>query len=168
MRYNLLKMKKAQIQSGETITVMIIVMIMLIIGLVFYSSFQGSGREEERIRENQINAMSTAMKTVNMDEIKCTELTSRIDRCVDLYRLNASKEIIQQNYEYYFSFFSNTNVTIHFVSEEKEPINIYSYTGEFSSQTIPTYLPIIIKDPVRNKNIFGYIEVTTFRWKKHK
>ena len=166
-------MKKAQIQSGETIIVLIIVMILLILGLVFYSSFQGSSRQDERVREAQINAMGTALRTANMDELKCSNTVARIERCIDYFKLNVTPEIIQENYEKYFSFFGNTNITLHIVSNPgdetiNEQIHIFSYTGNFSRQSIPTFLPVIIRDPIKRINYFGYLEVRVLTWKKLK
>ena len=155
--------KKAQIQSGETIIVLIIVMILLILGLVFYSSFQGESRQEERTREAQINAMSIALRTANLEELRCSQIVQRLERCIDYYKLELTPDIINQNFEKYFSFFGNTNVTLHFVTNPKEypkhPVNIYSYTGNFTRQSIPSFLPIIIRDPVERINYFGYLEV---------
>ena len=168
MPINILKMnKKAQIQSGESITVMIIVVILLVLGLVFFGAFQSDAAETRRDRELQSRAMSLAITAADMDEFKCTSDITRTENCLDYYKLIAFNQTYLDNFEFYFEKLGNVDIKIHFISEKRYPFNesllVYRYTGEATRVSIPTQVPVIVYEPVTRRNIFSVMEIRVLR-----
>lgn len=154
-------MKKAQIQSMESIVVLIIVTIMLVIGIIFFSNFQGQDSERMLDQERELNAVSVALQMINLEELRCSTATIRTERCVDKLKLNAFVGISNSNYDFYFDKFGNTNISIQLIHPklEEEKIHIYSYTGNFTSASIHTFIPLTVFDPINNVRHFAIMEV---------
>ena len=139
-------MKKAQIQSGETIVVIIITSIMIIIGLVYATKSKTDRINEESENIKDINAMTIALTASNLNELKCSEYNTLVKTCLDYYRILAFNETLGKNKqgskEYYYSAFGNSKITINILEETtsyttKETITIYNYNNSLNKSSTP-------------------------------
>ncbi|MCF7865808.1 hypothetical protein K9L67_03645 [Candidatus Woesearchaeota archaeon] len=158
-------MKKAQMQGGETIAVMIIIVVLIIIGLVF-----GLGRTTEKIEKdaNQIdflNSIRIAIKVTNLQEIKCSRANSGGNTCIDKYKVLSLSELIKENNEAYVIYqgiFENTQIKINEIYPGTETYTIYDYNDSINKSRTATYVPILLWDPIKDTKQFGIMEVATY------
>lgn len=159
-------MKKAQIQSGETIVVIIILTIIIVFGLYFVSNLQADGLEQTQKDEFELSALAIASQLGNLPELRCTRRQTAIERCIDIYKAKAFQEYINkdENQAFKLQRFGNTNVTIKIINpklEEGNEINIITPNNPELTSRLPVFIPIILNEPVNNTNHFAILEVTT-------
>ncbi len=172
-------MKKAQLQMGETIFVVIIILFLIIIGMVFLY-----GHEEESIFKSErefyeLDSVALGQLITNLPELACSVAGTKQQSCFDKSKVESFSKILYQNsdiaMEYYFEKLGNVNITIEEVyPEEGKRWEIYvnnfdiNYTDTDLGMLIQSYgttlkIPILIKDPTTNKNSFGILYVTKYR-----
>ncbi len=158
-------LKKAQIQTGETIAVVIIVVFIIVLGIVFYFNFMSGTIDEDRQRASDLDSVSTAIFVSKLNELKCSRAASASFICFDLYRVKAFNESLNEPMigSVYHSLIGYANATIRtYYPEQGKEYTFYSYepsniTGERSS-----FIPVLLSDPVENKKYFAYLEVKVF------
>jgi uncharacterized protein (UPF0333 family) len=162
-------MKKAQIQSGETIIVIIILTIIIVFGLYFMSNYQSDGIEQTRRDEAELSSLAVASQLGNLPELRCTRRQTALERCIDIYKAKAFKEYLakHENAAFKLQRFGNTNVTITIINpklenEDDNKINIMTPNNEQTNSRLPIFIPIILNNPVTNTNHFAILEVTMF------
>ncbi len=162
-------LKKAQIQMGETIAVLVIIVILIVLGLVFYFTFTGGDVEEERAKVEDLDSISKTIFVSRMVELRCSGAGEVSYACVDKYRAQAFHIVVQGDVEaraLYRSLIGYANITLNMQYSEQENITIYSYEpGKISSASIAR-MPVLVSDPVTEKNHFAFLEVTVFSWEK--
>lgn len=156
-------MKKAQIQSAETIMVLIILSIIIIFGLIIASNYESDEIEQESSEREQLSALAIASQLGNLPELRCTVRQTALERCVDLYKAKSFSIYLQDNPSYKIERFGNTNISIRIINP--------SYTEELivvaeaNNQELPTKslvtIPIILNNPITKLNHFALLEVTT-------
>jgi len=156
--------KKAQIQMGESIAVIIIITIMIFFALAFYSKVKTLDIKEEANKFNQYDAIKLANIVSNMPEILCSRQRVIDINCVDEYKLLALNTSISggESFFYYRSLFGNSRISV----KQMYPSNkFYSiYENNFTSnQSIDAILiPITIYNPITRKNAFGVLKVEAY------
>jgi hypothetical protein len=163
------KIKKAQLQMGETIFVVIFIIILIVFGIVF-----STNAEEDSIREKQktltdLNAITISKYASSLIELQCSTLGVIDKSCFDKYKLmafmNLSEKESGQIAEYYFSQFKNANVTI---KEIYPPTNnewtiYYNELGfNKTKKSKMTTIPVSLLDPISKQKSFGELIITTF------
>ena len=108
---------KAQIQSGESIAVIIIVAIIMIIGLFFLSVFRSDTDQIAFEREQELSGMSKTIMLINMQELACPQnRVTRGEKCIDLFKINALDVVVDANRQYFLSRFGDVNLTLRYAS----------------------------------------------------
>ncbi len=157
-----LKMKKAQIQSGESITIVIIIAIMLFVGLLYLSAFRTDATETSIQREEELDAMSIAVTASELYEIGCPRATSRItDKCIDLKKLEAFSTEWEENQAHYHSLFGNTNISLRTIHPEEEEYEFYNFIEEVEPEdSITTHIiPVKAYDPINDTMSFSLLQI---------
>ncbi len=163
-----MKNKKAQIQSGETVTVVIILIILIVLGIVYFANTKTQESQIEKEKQKEVDGMKIAVLASGMDELKCSVYSAKVSTCLDIYRIKAFSEILDQNTlsakEYYFNTFRNSKIEVKIIVNEThtEKIVIYDFNNSAEKSSSPTYFPIIVSDPVLEKNYFSILEVRTY------
>jgi len=166
--------KKAQIQNMETITVIIIIMLLITFGLVYASSQRRESIKEEQQQIKDLEVMTITTNILNLDFVKCTESEIIIYACVDYYKIKAlaEKTRTEENYLHFYRIFGESDIKIKIYRDISFPnheflinqnITIYNITNteNMSQKLIRT--PIIIRDSVLGLNYFGIMEVIAYR-----
>lgn len=94
MKNNKAVNKKAQIEMGETIAVIIIVTIIIFFGLAFYTKIKTLDLKDQTDKFNQFDAVKLANIVSNMPEILCSKQQVIDINCVDKYKLLALNQSI--------------------------------------------------------------------------
>ncbi len=157
-------MKKAQIQSGESITVVIIVMILIIIGLVYLSNFRTTQTQSLLEDESDLDILSTSLRISNMEEFTCTSEVATIGyKCFDYFKVKAFKNL--QDDPYYIRRMGNVNLTLiiyddlNTTLQINESINFFDNLQE-NRRIERTFYPINVYHPVDKKTYFAILEVS--------
>ena len=113
-------MKKGQVQMQETILVVFIVVILIILGLIFFYRFTLSGIESESFNYEEVRFRQLISFVPGMSELKCSKLSIE-EECIDV-----SKATVFNRYsESYFKQFGYKNITIKEVLIDQKTYGIY-------------------------------------------
>ena len=161
---NLLKMprKKSQINMLETIVVLAVFFILVVFVFIFYLKVSETNVEIEKEENAQSNAIKIAQKASFLPELQCSQEHGVIDNCIDLLKLNAASEIIQENEVYYYDRLLFSRITINEIYPGTNDWMLYDRPLEDFSNKIVTNIPISLFDPIDDKNSFGVMTVELF------
>jgi len=166
-------MKKAQIQSMESIVVVIIIGIMIVLGIVFAFSLKSDTINSDVRKQQDLLSFTIALRASSLNELKCSTFAESGNVCLDLYRLLAMEETVNPRnpdaFKHYFKMFKQSEIIVHLVQPEYlengnriEKITIYSFEPEDTTASESLFYPVLVYDPYDDINIFGVMEVRTF------
>ena len=148
----------------ETISVLAVFFILIIIFYAFYSS-TFVDIDEERGRIRQLEAVKIIQQASSLVEVQCSERGFSKDNCVDLLKVEAASEIMQnaENKEFYFDKFGFSRITIKQIYPEiKDIAVIYDNSIEDYSYKDVSNIPVSLFDPIKNEYYFGVIALGIF------
>lgn len=160
-------LRRAQIQAGELVMVVIIVMVFLILGLAAYSGLKSEGYKEIKQELRSLDAIDLAQEALAMQELGCDFADEISTDCVDIYRLEAFAKKIEMAsvndplYNYYRSKFGLANITIEQVYPLEKKWNVYE-TRRGNISDIPLRIPVYLYDPTTQTNSFAILTVVKF------
>lgn len=154
--------RKSQIQMLETISVLAIASILILLGLVFYSVMFKSSIEVEKGESMQLDAIKIAQRSSFLPELQCSQENIIIDNCINILNLEALSEIINENKIYYFDKLSFSRIIVNKIYPDNEEWVLYDRPLEQYSDKSVTNAPILLFDPVEDKNYFGVMRIEVF------
>lgn len=154
---------KAQIQMGETIAILIIFMLFVGFGLMFYSKIAQSSFDSKKAENLQLQAVQIAQRAAFLPEIQCSEANTE-ENCIDILKLNKAAEIISNNKGHYYDAFRLAKITINETFPTINGINkvLYSEVPSNILQKDSTFIPITLKDYQHKKAYFGIMTVEVY------
>ena len=166
--------RKSQIQMGETIAILIIFILFVSFGLIFYARMMEQGNQDKREESLELWAVQVAQKASFLPELQCSEENVRKDNCIDLLKITKAAEIFdQRKIDYYYPMFGLANITI-IVIFPNDPTDIHLGTDNYVElyTEIPpndkmlkkesTFIPITLKDYANKKSYFGILSVEVY------
>lgn len=175
---------------GETIMVLLVFFIIIVIGLVFYGTYQAGQMREEIKEAIDKDAIQTALKVSFLPEVTCTENNVVEDNCFDIEKVKAfSFNINHPAGENMFLFYINelkkSKISVEKVfpkTRSGDDPNSFAAIGPETTvlydnvpteeeraenyQLIPTYIPITLKDPTKRvgkEYSFGILTVEVYK-----
>ena len=143
--------KRSQIQMGESIAVVIIVIILLVIGIALWRNSQASDIRSSQI-ESQDSALIDMAKTASeLPELRCysTEDVKQVN-CYDWYKLLALNESMHnsttrpETFRFYNNYFGKSRITFQKVYPEPEE-NLTIYDNNISAnKALRISIPIVL------------------------
>jgi len=155
------KMKKAQIQIGETIAVLFVFFILIIIGFMFYVKIIKSNIELETEELSQLRSVGISQKIMFLPEVQCSEDNIIIDNCIDILKLDSAQSIMKKNEIYYYDLLEFSDVSISQIYPNEAKWNLYSRKIEDFNSKFVTNVPISLYDPATRKHGFGVLTIET-------
>jgi hypothetical protein len=146
----------------ETIAVMFVFFILVVLGFVFYSNVLKGNIEIQREESIQLQAIEVAQRASTLPELQCSEDNIVSDNCIDLLKLEAAAEAIQDNELFYFDRLLFSKITVREVYPESYQWMLYDRPLDDFSDKIVSNIPISLLDPITNKNSFGVMTVELF------
>ena len=164
-------LKKAQIEIGETIVVIFILMILIVFGLVFYYQFQSSSFQQTKQRFGGLKTIELAQVVSNMPEFQCSNLKIAEVSCID--------EVKAQQFSNYLSLPDNkaffycreilgtSKIEIQLVypadlsSVEPHRIKVYDNSRGLKNAE-PTFIPINLYNPIQKTYRFALLIATRY------
>src|SRR3989338_7745702 len=147
--------KTAQIQMMETIAVLFIFFILVVIGFVFYAKILKGNLEQQKEESAQLNAIEVAQRASSLPELQCSEGNIVSDNCIDLLKLEAASQIMQQNDIYYYDRLLFSKITVNEIYPNSNEWALYARPLDEFYSKITTNIPILLFNPIENKNSFG-------------
>jgi len=101
---------------GESIAVVIVVVILLIIGIAFWRALHISDTKETIDLSQEYSVIELAKTVTELPELKCyaAQSVSKVN-CFDYYKIMALKETIGETdraaFNYYSNYFKNSKIT---------------------------------------------------------
>lgn len=153
--------RKSQIKMTETIGIIIIFFVIVLFALIFYSQYQKSALTKQKQEILAKDVISLSLRTAYLQEIRC-EQTTETGTCIDLYKLDALKQVIQENETFYSNLFGTANIYFKDIIN-KITYDIYNNTlPDFTKKTRIT-TPILLRDVTKDKNYFGVLYVDYYQ-----
>ncbi len=135
-----LRSKKAQIKMFENVGVLVVFFFLLIIGIIFYYSYQEKSINKQLTELAQAKSFRTAEIIFNLPEISCSYNNARFYSCVDVQKKESFKKYSAENPESYFPLLGFSEIKIN------DEI-IYSYIPETQKEAFTYTLPVVVYDP---------------------
>jgi hypothetical protein len=159
-------MKKAQIKLFESIAILVIFIILVAIGIRFYSSAQINSLREAQTRFSRLDSVKTSIIISNMPEISCSFEGITDTSCTDLYKVKAWVELNADTTDlsfkdFYYRQLGASLIVVHELYPEDIPYIIYNQSTQ---QTSSDYLmiPTVIHRPSNKNNHFGILAIRTY------
>jgi hypothetical protein len=86
------KQKKAQVQLGENVVIMVIFFFLLIMAVVFYAGIQKSRIATKQYQINTVALLDSKAMITSMPELLCTENNDVTESCIDIINLDVMKK----------------------------------------------------------------------------
>ncbi len=152
--------KKAQLQVGETIFVLII---LLFLGMLVFNFYFQSATADLQLHQSNVeefNVLETAQLASNLDELKCPEQEGI---CFDIHKAIAMSEIKLDDTDYYQELFLNAKITLKEIYPYRRDIIIYWDNASNNNQTnLPALLPVMIYNGTADRHSFGILQVERY------
>jgi hypothetical protein len=159
--------RKAQIEFGESLMVIIILVFILIIGLVFYFRVSSSGLREEFAYREDIESVKLAKAALALPEIQCGDYKAH--GCIDLLKLQALGELLDpggnaKSREYYEKIFGYANISVTTIPSSGPAMTktLYVDAPKFNYTTSQQFIFTTLYDPIEKQENFAYLNVTRF------
>ena len=173
-----MKTRKAQIQMGENIAVLVIFFFLLVLGLVFYLRVHTSNTNIKKSEYNDLLAVQISQKVAFMPEIRCSKENIAEPNCFNLEELKifAGNTVLSldDRDNYYYGQFRNSKVNISIIYPPSIPCVpassacvpdswiIYDKGLKDFGSKISTAVYVSLFDPVTKKYSFGVMNVEVY------
>jgi hypothetical protein len=150
------KYNKAQLQTMESIAVLVVFFFLIAIGLRFYGQTQV--KEYERIRSEfeSLDSIKVTNKLMSMPELICTRMNIQDVACFDYYKAKAWESLGDRMIGQYLNFFGESTLTIEFLypASNEPSITLYNNT------------PVLNQNLRYNKRT-SYVPITVYKERIH-
>lgn len=160
---------KAQIQIGESIFVVIFIMIIIIIGLVFYSSGEKESFERKEETFLQLSSISLAQYATSLKELQCSQLEVEELSCLDTIRLDSFVNLTENHWdlagEHYVNQLGTALIRVEEVYPNQKEWLVYNYTFNLSDAAYSARqinLPTKLFNSVTGQYSFGVLYITKY------
>jgi hypothetical protein len=154
--------RKAQLQMGETIAVVIIVIVLLFLGITFWNRINSSGTEALSESSQELSVIEIANTVAELPELKCSDMSVESVKCLDWYKVRAMAnniEIYPETKKYYNDYFKNSKITIARIYPNEDNTTIYDVKLSDQTARLEIKLPVNIRDNVNDVTSYGMIIV---------
>ena len=160
--------KKGQAQLGETVAVIVIVIILLVVGIVFWNSLKRSDVQTVARQSEDLSIVELAKVVAELPELKCynTNTITKVN-CFDWYKILAFNRTLnspstppttrKQAFDMYSNYFQRSKIT--FQQAYPVEINVTVYDNNISAnRALQIMIPVLLE-----KNL-GQTSTKTFGW----
>ncbi len=155
--------KKAQIQIGESLLILFIFFILLIFGFVFYMNVIKSSSKAEMEENIQLKAIGIAQKASFLPELQCSNENVRRESCIDLLKLSAAADLLDESYLYYYDVFEFSKIWVtQIFPEAGEELFLYNNPLTNWTNNITTFIPVSLFNETAGEYGFGILAVEVY------
>ncbi len=143
--------RRSQIQMAESIAVVIIIIFLLVIGIVFWSSIRKEDFKTTKLEYEDLSVIELAKVAAELPELRCysSNIVTKVN-CFDWYKILALNKTMhdpsmkQETFDYYNYYFKNSRITIRQVYPNETSIVLYDNNISKTS-ALQISIPIIIE-----------------------
>jgi hypothetical protein len=168
--------KKAQMQMFESISVIIVLTVLILFGIVFYSKMQKQSIQEDTRSQTALSAVELSQRMASLPELSCSAATVRDASCIDVYKAYAFQGIMKDPvaYDYYNYLFGNARIELSIIytgtTEIDFPTEMLLYEnnatnakeGSYLQNAIPVRIPFSVYNPVTQETYLGVLNVISY------
>ncbi|MEM3126924.1 MAG: hypothetical protein QW331_02560 [Candidatus Woesearchaeota archaeon] len=163
-------MKKAQVQTLETIGVLIFFFVLLGLGMVFYYRFQAQSLSVEEREQQSLMAIRISQQISSLPELECSKYSGSSEfACIDIIKLEIAKTLIKNNPSYYSDIFFFSNIVIQQVYPSGPDILLYREVPKeyknYQEEDIPQIkipVPVELYDPSTETSNYGILRIAVY------
>ncbi len=155
----MVKRKKGQIQTLETIAVLFVFFVLLMLGVVFYIGYS-RGRADIRLVEfHQAQSVQIAERVIDLAELQDTRQGVSTVNCFDALKVRALGEVLSEDeglrFGLYNDKFGNSLIVLHQIYPKTADFVIYNNTNPDFRYSFPFFIPKCVYDPLKGHNGYG-------------
>jgi hypothetical protein len=152
--------KKAQLQTMESIAVLVVFFFLIALGLRFYGQTQIQAYEELRAEFETLDSIKITNKLMSMPELVCTRMNVQDVACFDYYKAKAWERTGDATIGLYLREFGESTLTVEFLYPTNASSVAQARATNLSKITIYNNTPPISKEnPYAKKTSFVPITV---------
>lgn len=156
-----MRLKKAQIQMAESITIIFIFIVLVGFGLIFYMNVTKSTSSAKKEESSQLETIELVQKAAFLPELQCSGISVIKQNCMDMLKLNASEKIIIENQIYYYDTLGYSKISVKEIYPGTNTWMIYNYSLD-GAEKKSTYKPILLYNPIDKLYHFGLLEIGVY------
>lgn len=160
--------QKAQIQSLETIFIVIVVILIIVFGLVFFSQASKDEQRQRVKKQTELSTVELAKFASSLPEVSCSIAQVDKDYCFDIRKAQAFATLFEEHKtllaEYYFTQLGNANITIQQIYPQPQTIELYvnAFEPGVTANQQPAIVPITLYDSLSKEFTFGVLYITRY------
>ena len=111
----------------------------------------------------QLKAVKIAQLVTFLPEIQCTEDNIRKENCIDIKKLEATKEIMKEEELNYFDMFGFSKITLKQIFPSFEEWELYNKALSKFSTKFYTFIPVSLYNPISRLYSYGILSVEVYK-----
>ena len=146
--------------------VLVVVILLFIFGLYWYSTASTTAAQEERTALSQTELLNALQEIQQLPELTCSNAGREESGCVDLYKayvLNALNELEDETY-FQERFFTQTTGNYRLELSQTYPTTagttVFDFLSEDPQSTQQVAIPVTVYNAVENKRGLGVLILT--------
>jgi len=166
-------MRRGQIQFGETIMVVVVIVFILIVGMVFYFKANEDSYAKTVRNQEDVAMVKLGKSILSMPEVQCTAFDGR-GGCIDLLKFErlacmngmggcTADEDVRAYYSNLFGDARIEMVVLPVGGSDALILPLYESVPEASTLENPQIIFASLYDPATGLQRFGYLNVTMYR-----
>lgn len=155
-------MKKAQIRLFESMAVLVVFLLLLGIGSVFYFKLQRASIEREIVKSENLYSIQLYQRALYLPELDCSFMSVQKDNCFDIMKLRFFSEILdsEENRIAYFDVFGFSKVRVKQVyPSESDWFVLYSNVPDNYRSKLASHSSVLLFNGTSRSYGFGVVEV---------
>ncbi len=165
--YLSIKMKKAQIEMGESIAIIFVFLILIGFGLVFYMNVTKGTTAVKKEESSQLETIQIIQEATFLPELQCSGKSIIKQNCMDIFKLKAAESIIRKNQIHYYDVFGYSIISLTEIYPYPRNWTIYNNSLdelilENLAEKKTTHKPILLYDPIDKLYHFGLLTIGVY------
>ena len=156
-----MRRKRSQMKIGESMVVIIIFLILIVFGLVFYVRFKLIQVDSDAKLNAELIAIQTAQKIQFLPELQCSTEGTVDYNCVDILKLATFDELDYAKTGIYEAMFPKTKISVKQIYPTGPSWTVYG-KDSLIGETHYFAIPVALFNATSKKYNFGYVEIKVF------
>jgi hypothetical protein len=157
--------KKSQIRMFEMMAVLIVFLLLLSIGSIFYFRLQESSIKREAVRAESLRSLQLFQRALFLPELDCSFVGVQKGNCFDIMKLEHFSTLLESEQLKidYFDVFGFSKIKIKKVyPSESDWFTLYSNVPEEISSKLVSQSTVLLYNAVTRAYDFGVVEVSYY------
>lgn len=162
--------KKSQIKMMETISVLIVFLILMVFVLIFYIGMSRSTGEEAQDEKSNLRAITISQFASFMPEFQCSSKNIIEENCFDTLKMEAFIDYTTKDQvgkravnTTYYDIFKYSRLVAYEVYPEAKVWQLYDHKPvQKRYEEKQSHIPVTFYDTNKNKYSFGMLNVTVY------